>query len=72
MSNQKIQFYINIDTEEKSSNIELWKNDFYDLSQDCLILIYYIYSQFVSSEFVISKKKFTYKAIIPINRQFHL
>jgi hypothetical protein len=71
--NRQIRFYTSIDTEEKSSNIELWRNDFYDLSRDCLIPIHYIYSRFVSSEFVIGKKKsITYKAIIPINRQFHL
>ena len=34
--------------------------------------IHYIYSWFVSSEFVIGKKKSTYKAIILINRQFYL
>ncbi len=68
MPNQQIQFYISIDIEEKSSNIELWENNFYNLSQDCLIPIHYIYNQFMSSEFVIGKKKSIYKAIIPINR----
>ena len=58
--------------EERSSNIELWKNNFYDLNRDCLIPIYHIYSQFVSSEFIIGKKRSKYKAIIPINWQFHL
>ena len=67
------RFYTSIDENEKSSNIELWQNDFYDLSRDCLIPVHCIYSRFVSSEFVIGKKKFvTYKAVIPINRQFHL
>ena len=71
--NQKTQFYMSIDSNEKSSNIELWQNKFYDIKRDCLIPIHYLYSRFVSSEFVIGKKKFiTYKAVIPINRQFHL
>lgn len=71
--NRHIRFYTSIDGNEKSSNIELWQNDFYELSRDCLIPIHYIYSRFVSSEFVIGKKKFvTYRAVIPINRQFHL
>lgn len=71
--NRRTQFYTSIDENEKSSNIELWQNDFYELSRDCLIPIHYIYSRFVSSEFVTGKKKFvTYKAVIPINRQFHL
>ena len=68
----RTRFYTSID-DNKSSNIELWQNDFFDLSRDCLIPIHYIYSRFVSCEFDIGKKKIvTYKAVIPINRQFHL
>jgi hypothetical protein len=68
-----IRFYTSIDENEKSSNIELWQNDFYDLDRDCIIPIHYIYSRFVSSDFVVGKKKsVSYKAVIPINRQFHL
>lgn len=68
----RTRFYTSID-DKKSSNIELWQNDFFDLSRDCLIPIHYIYSRFVSCEFDIGKKKIvTYKAVIPINRQFHL
>lgn len=67
------RFYTNIDGNEKSSNIELWRNEFYDIQRDCLIPIHYLYSRFVSSQFVIGKKNpITYNAIIPINRQFHL
>lgn len=67
--NRQTRFYTSFDTEE-CSNIELWENDFYDLGRDCLIPIHNIYSRFVSSEFIINKT--TYKAIIPINRRFHL
>ncbi len=71
--NQKTRFYTSIDDNEKSSNIELWQNDFYDIERDCLIPIHYLYSRFVSSKFVIGKKNpITYNAVIPINRQFHL
>jgi len=71
--NRHIRFYTSIDENEKSSNIELWQSDFYDLGRDCIIPIHYIYSRFVSSEFAIGKKKpVSYKAVIPINRQFHL
>jgi hypothetical protein len=68
--NLQKRFYTSIDENKNSSNIELWQNDFYELRRDCLIPIHYIYSRFVSSEFVIGKK--AYNAIIPINRQFHL
>jgi len=71
--NQKTQFYTSIDDNERSSNIELWKNEFYDIERDCLIPIHYLYSRFVSSKFVIGKKNpIAYNAVIPINRQFHL
>jgi len=69
----RIRFYTRIDENEESSNIELWQNDFCDLSRDCLIPIHYIYSRFVSCKFETGKKKIVaYKAVIPINRQFHL
>ena len=45
-----------IDSNEKSSNIELWENEFFDIERDCLIPIHYLYSRFVSSKFVIGKK----------------
>jgi hypothetical protein len=71
--NQQIRFYTSIDGNEKSSNIELWQNEFYDIGRDCLIPIHYLYSRFVSSKFVVgSRKPISYKAVIPINRQFHL
>jgi hypothetical protein len=71
--NQQTRFYTKIDGDEKSSNIELWQNEFYDIERDCLIPIHYLYSRFVSSKFVIGKKNpITYNAVIPINRQFHL
>ena len=71
--NQQTRFYTSIDDDEKSSNIELWQNDFYNLSRDCLIPIHYIYSRFVSSKFLVGiKKPVSYKAVILINRQFYL
>ena len=70
--NRQTRFYTSFNTEE-CSNIELWENDFYELSRDCLIPIHNIYSRFVSSKFTIGKKRsITYKAIIPINWKFHL
>src|SRR5687767_14564755 len=71
--NHHTRFYTNIDSNEKSSNIELWQNEFFGIERDCLIPIHYLYSRFVSSKFVIGKKNpITYNAVIPINRQFHL
>jgi hypothetical protein len=70
--NQQTRFYTKLD-DEKSSNIELWRNEFYDIARDCIIPIHYIYSRFVSTKFVIGKKNpVAYNAVIPINRQFHL
>lgn len=69
--NRRKRFHTSIDENEESSNIELWQDNFFDLDRDCLIPIHYIYSRFVSSEFAVGKKN-TYKAVVPINRQFHL
>jgi hypothetical protein len=70
--NQQTRFYTKID-DEKSSNIELWRNEFYDIARDCIIPVHYLYSRFVSTKFVIGKKNpIAYNAVIPINRQFHL
>src|SRR6266496_2588186 len=50
--NQQTQFFCRIGNEnDKSCNIELWKNDFYDLSRDAIMPIHNIYSQFLPSKF---------------------
>ncbi len=76
ITDHRVRFHCRIEDDDRSVNIELWNNDkFYSLSRDSIIPIHNIYSQFVSTNFVIGKKKAsskTYMAVIPINRQFHL
>lgn len=72
--NQQTRFFCRIGNEDdKSCNIELWKNDFYDLSRDAIMPIHNIYSRFLPSKFTVgTRNPTTYMAVIPINRQFHL
>src|SRR5881275_3096847 len=41
---------------EKICNIELWKKDFYELSQDCIIPIHSILGRFIAGTMKIGKK----------------
>jgi hypothetical protein len=68
------RFYCKINNQDyDSSNIELWKYDFFELSRDAIMPIHNIYSRFVSSKFTVGiRHPTTYMAVIPINRQFHL
>ncbi|PKK56199.1 hypothetical protein RhiirC2_800535 [Rhizophagus irregularis] len=71
---EKTRFHCRIDNQDdKSCNIELWKDYFHELSRDCIIPIHNIYSRFLPCKFTIGNRKLiTYMAVIPINRQFHL
>ncbi len=51
----------------------MWKNEFYELSQDCIIPIYNILGQFIAGKMQISKKKTKdYLSVILINRKIHV
>ena len=59
---------------EGTCNVELWKNEFYPESHDCIIPIYYILNRFVLITYQTSNRQNTkeYLIINPINRKFHL
>lgn len=75
-SDDRTRFHCRIDSQDdKSCNVELWKYDFFEPSRDSIVPIHNIYSQFLSSKFVLNNRTRnppTYMAVIPINRQFHL
>jgi hypothetical protein len=71
-SRQK-RFYCQINQDENSCNIEMWKYDFYNTGRDSIIPVHNIYSRFVASNFIIGKRNpITYMAVIPINRHFYI
>jgi hypothetical protein len=66
--NQQTRFYTSIDYNEKSSNIELWQNESYDIERDCLIPIYYLFTgKHHSSVIIVS-----YNNVLIINFNFRL
>jgi len=63
-----------IKNNDLSCNVELWEQDFYELSRNCIIPIHQIYSQFVASTYTIDIKKNpkTYMTVIPLHRKYNL
>ena len=68
---RRSRFYCQIDKE--ICNIELWKNNFYELDRDCIIPIHNLLGRFVAGTVNIGKKNpKTYLSVIPINRKIHI
>ncbi|PKY32170.1 hypothetical protein RhiirB3_450169 [Rhizophagus irregularis] len=72
--NRKYRFHCQIDNDDLNiCNIELWENEFYELSQDCIIPIHNILKRFVAGKMTIGKKNpKSYLSVIPINRKIHI
>jgi hypothetical protein len=60
--------------EKDVCNIELWKNEFYELGRDCIIPIHNILGRFVVGKMKIGKKnsRKICLSVIPINRKIHI
>ena len=43
----KMRYYFSIDDDNKTCNVELWRNDFYPESRDCIIPVHNILCRFV-------------------------
>ena len=57
----------------KICNIELWKKDFYELSQDCIIPVHNILGRFIAGTMKIGKRSPTeYLSVVPINKKIHI
>jgi hypothetical protein len=68
---RRSRFHCQIDKE--ICNIELWKNNFYELGRDCIIPIHNLLGRFVAGTVNIGKKNpKTYLSVIPINRKIHI
>ena len=67
----KTRYYCQVDEEDiKSCNIELWSNEFYDLSRDSIIPIHNILGKFIKCKFYTGKKKQKeYMAVIALNKK---
>ena len=69
----RTRFHCSINDDNKSSNIELWKSEFYEIGRDCIIPIHNILSRFVAETVMIGKKNpKKYLSVISINRKIHI
>jgi hypothetical protein len=68
--NSRIRFHFQI---EQLNNIEVWKNEFYEIGRDCIIPIHNILGRFIPCYYEIGKRTpIKYMAVIPIGRKFHI
>jgi hypothetical protein len=57
VDNHQTRFYCRIENDDRSVNIELWKDEqFYELSRDRIIPVHNIYSRFIPAKFIVGKK----------------
>ena len=66
----KIRYYCQVDDDIKSCNIELWANEFYDMTRDSIIPIHNMLGKFIKCDFSIgTKRPKKYMAVIPLNKK---
>lgn len=70
----KVRYYFSIDDEEKTCNVELWKNEFFPDGRDSIIPVHNILCRFIPVKYRISTRTnaVEYLAVNPINRKFHI
>ena len=74
VNSSSIQYRFSIDDDVQTCNVKLWKNNFFPISRDNIILIHNILGRFVPVRYKTSERSNAreYLAVIPINRKFHL
>ena len=68
----KIRYYFGIDDEEKTCNVELWKNAFFPEGHDCIIPVQNILGRSVKYKISTRQNAIEYLVINPVNRKFHI
>jgi hypothetical protein len=70
VQDHKLRYYFQVDDDVKSCNIELWSNEFYDMSRDSIIPIHNVLGKFIKCNFNVRTRKIRdYMAIIPLNKK---
>lgn len=70
VQDHEIRYYCQVDDDIKSSNIELWSNEFYNVSRDSIIPIHNIFGRFIKCKFYVgSKNPKEYMAVISLNKK---
>jgi hypothetical protein len=70
VQNHETRYHCQVDDDIKSCNIELWSNEFYNVSRDSIIPIHNILGKFIKCKFYVGKKKQKeYMAVIALNKK---
>lgn len=74
VNSHSTRFYFSINNDAETCNVELWDNNFYPISRDCIIPIHNILGRIIPVRYKMSNRSNAreYLAIIPLNRKFHL
>ena len=66
----EIRYYCQVGDDVKSCNIELWTNEFFDLSRDSIIPIHNILGKFIKCKFYVGTRNAKeYMAVIALNKK---
>ena len=66
----EIRYYCQVGDDVKSCNIELWTNEFFDLSRDSIIPIHNILGKFIQCKFYVGTRNVKeYMAVIALNKK---
>ena len=69
VQNTQTRFHCQVDDDNKSCNVKIWTDQFYNISRDCIIPVHNIFSRFIPTKFIIgTRKPVTYMAVISIRR----
>ena len=71
---ESIRYHFSSDNDYNTCNVELWNNEFYQESRDCIIPVHHILSRFIPVNYRISDQRNAreYLAVNQINRKYHI
>ena len=71
---QTRRFHFALANEAHSCGVEMWQQEFYSDSHDCIIPVQMILSHFVSykMQFTSRNREYNVLVVIPINKRFHI
>lgn len=71
---QTRRFNLALDNEDRACSAEIWQQQFYPISRDCIIPVQMILGRFIpyNMEFTARNRRYNVLVIIPINKRFHI
>ena len=69
----KTRFHCKINDDDNSCNMELWRDEFFELGRDCIIPVHSILGRYVAGSFSVGQRNpQKYMSVIPINRKINI